>query len=380
MNLKQAAEELSLFARGYAPVVNMAVITVCNQRCIICRCWHMCWQKETETLTLEEINGLVCQLVKDLHVKRFRITSTDPLLRSDLPDIIRCIRRYSGCSLITNGMAMTSEMAHELIRAGVSKVRFSIDAPNDVNDKIRGIEGAWRRSKEGVQTLLHAREESGSLYPKIEIYSVLTTLNIEYIPDVFRFARDLDLDGLTFGIVWENTQEAVNRTVWRAKVVARNHMVPQRTSIKPSRLQVARLREQLVRAGFISKRSEHTKRSVERLLGALERRGESYRCPYHYFVNIDPAGNFIPCPVMGNYSFGNIRAKSARSIWFSLEHHEFLAQIARTPFPVCLETCKAKDELYVASLKSEMRGVVMSLLYYINMQSLRRSATRKTGT
>lgn len=379
MNLKQAAEELSLFARGYAPVVNMAVNTVCNQRCIICRCWHKYRQEETETLALDEIKDLIYQLIKDLHVKRFRITSTEPLLRSDLPDIIGCIRQYCGCSLITNGMAMTSEMAHELIRAGVSKVRFSIDAPNNVNDKIRGIEGAWWRSKRGVQILLHAREESGRLYPKIEIYSVLTSLNIEYIPDVFRFARDQGLDGVTFGIIWENTQEAVDRTVWKGKVVARNHMVPQGTSIKPTRSQVARLREELVRAGFISKRSEHIKRSADHLLGVLESRGESYRCPYHYFVNIDPVGNFIPCPVMGNFLLGNIRAKSARSIWFSREHYEFLAQVRNTPFPVCRETCNAKDELYMASLKSEMRGVAMSLLYYINMRSLRRYTTRRTN-
>ena len=376
MNLKQAAEEISWFARGYAPVVNMSVNTVCNQRCLTCQCWRMRWQEESEKLTLDEIKGLVYQLVEELHVKRFRITSTEPLLRSDLPEIIRCIRQFAGCSLITNGMAMTPELARELIRADVSKVRFSIDAPNDVNDKLRGIKDSWERSKRGVRILLQAREGSGRSNPQIEIYSVLTSLNIEYIPDMYRFVDEQGLDALTFGIVWENTQEAVDKTIWKGKVAARNHMVPQETFIKPTRRQITWLRNELVRMGLITKRTEHIKRSVEHLLSALEGRRSLYRCPHHYFINIDAVGNIIPCPVMGGYSFGNIREKKARDIWFSREHYEFLARVGHDPFPVCHEICDNKHELYMASLKSEIRGLAMSLLYPLNLQSLRWSAVR----
>ncbi len=376
MNLKQAAEEIGLFARGYAPVVNMAVNTVCNQRCLFCQCWRRRWHEETDKLILDEIKGLVYQLVNELHVKRFRITSTEPLLRSDLPEIIRFIRQFTSCSLITNGIALTPELARKLIGADVSKVRFSIDAPNVANDKLRGIKDSWERSKRGVQNLLQAREESGKPHPEIEIFSVLTSLNIEYIPDMYRFVNKQGLDGLTFGIVWENSQEAVDKTVWKGKMVARNHMVPRDAFIKPSREQVTWLRNELVRMGLIAKRTERIKQSVEYVLALMEGRRRLYRCPCHYFVNIDPVGNFIPCSVIGGYSFGNIREKRVRDIWFSREHYEFLAKVGRDPFPVCHEICDAKDELYMASLKSEIRGLTMSLLYPLNLRSLRRRAKR----
>jgi MoaA/NifB/PqqE/SkfB family radical SAM enzyme len=374
MYLKQAIEEIRLFARGYAPVANISVNTVCNQRCLMCRCWHMRWHRESDKLTLDEIKELVRQLVEELHVKRFRITSTEPLLRSDLPEIIRHIRRFAGCSLITNGMAMTPELARELIRADVSIVRFSIDAPNEVNDTLRGSKDSWERSKRGMRMLYQAREDSGKSNPRIEIYSVLTSLNIKYIPDLYRFVAEHNLDGMTFGIVWENTQTAVDQTIWKGEAAARGHMVPQESSIMPSRRQVARLRNELVRMGLITKRTERFKRAVENVLSFLEGRRSFFRCPQHYFINIDAVGNIIPCSVLGDLSFGNIRDKKARDIWFNREHYEFLARVGRDPFPVCREICDAKDKLYLASLKSEMRGLVTSLLYPLNMRSFYKSA------
>ncbi|TKJ43503.1 hypothetical protein CEE36_03990 [candidate division TA06 bacterium B3_TA06] len=370
MNLKRAFEEIGLFARGFAPVANLSVNTVCNQRCLICQRWQMHWQSEQDKLTLDEIKDLVYQLVKDLHVKRFRITSTEPLLRKDLPEIVRYIRKFTSCNLITNGMAMTPELARELIGAGISKVRFSIDAPNEVNDTLRGLKGSWERSRRGVEILKEAREELGTPYPLIDIYAVLTKLNIEFIPDMYRFVASQELDGLAFGIVWENTVEGVERTVWNGRKIARSHMIPVRESLKPTPEQVAWLRQELVRMGLITKGAEQAKRLVERVLGIMRGR-RLFRCPYHYFININPVGNFIACTVMGGYSFGNIRSKKARDIWFSRQHYEFLTRVGREPFPVCHEICEAKEELYISSLKSEIRGLAMSLLYPLNLRSLR---------
>lgn len=365
---------MSLFARGYAPVVNLSVNTVCNQRCLICQRWRMHWQRESEKLTLDEIKDMVYQLVKELHVKRFRITSTEPLLRPDLPEIVRYIRQFTGCNLITNGMAMTPQLARRLIEAGVSEVRFSVDAPGEVNDILRGIKDSWERSRRGIEILTRVKHQMGTAYPLIDIYSVLTRLNIESVPDMYRFVAEQGLDGLAFGIVWENTAEGVQRTLWKGRRIARTHMIPVGESLKPTPGQVAWLREELVRMGRISKTTRNVMRLVERSLGVLEGRRRIYRCPYHYFINIDPVGNFIPCTAMGGYSFGNIREKRAFDIWFSREHYEFLCTIGREPFPVCHEICDAKEELYIASLKSEVRGLMMSLLYPANLKSLRRQS------
>jgi radical SAM protein with 4Fe4S-binding SPASM domain len=113
---------------------------------------------------------------------------------------------------------------------------------------------------------------------------------------------------------------------------------------------------------------------IEKILKMLQGKRSMFHCPYHYFINIDPTGNFIPCTAMGGYSLGNIREKKARDIWFSREHYEFLTRVGRDPFPVCREICDAADELYIASLKSEMRGLLMSLLYPVNLRSLKKTS------
>ncbi|MBN2378776.1 radical SAM protein [candidate division WOR-3 bacterium] len=371
MNPRRAAEEITLFARGYAPVANLSVNTVCNQRCLICQRWRMHWQSERDKLSLAEIKDMVYQLVKDIHVKRFRITSTEPLLRPDLPEIVAYIRQFTGCNLITNGMAMTEETARRLIEADVSKVRFSIDSPNEVNDVLRGIKGSWERSRRGIEILKRVRGETGKPYPEIDIYTVLTKLNIEYIPDMYRFVAENNLDGLAFGVVWENTAEGVEQTVWKGRKIARTHMIPVADSLKPTPEQIKTLRNELVKMKLITKGTERAKKMIERILRLIEGRRRIFHCPYHYFINIDPVGNFIPCTVMGGFSFGNIREKRARDIWFSREHYEFLIKIASEPFPVCREICEDTEELYIASLKSEVRGLLMSLLYPANLRSLR---------
>lgn len=374
MNFKQAAEEIRLFSRGYAPVANLAVNTICNQRCLICQGWRMKGEDESRKLTLDEIKDLVSHLAVELHVKRFRITSAEPLLRPDLPDIIRCIRQFAACSVLTNGMAMTAEMAGKLIHAGVSKVRFSIDAPNDVNDKLRGVDSSWERSRRGVLNLLRAREQSGGPCPKIEIFSVLTRLNIEHIPDMYRFVNEQGLDALSLGILWETSQKAVDETTWKGKAAASGHMVPQGSSLKPTRQQVFELRNDLVRRKASTRSIEWTRRLIEHIIRNLDGKLNSYRCPYQFFINIDSLGNLVPCPLMTGCSFGNIRDKKARDIWLGREHYEFLARVKREPFPVCHEMCDAKHELFTASIKSEMRDLATALLHPLHLRSLRRSA------
>lgn len=377
MNLKRALEEFKLFAQGYPPVANLSVNTVCNQRCLICQRWRMHWQKEQDKLTLEEMKDLVYQLVKELHVKRFRITSTEPLLRGDLPEIVRYIRQFTGCNLITNGMAMTPQIARELIKAGISEVRFSIDSPNEINDELRGVKGAWERSKNGIRILKEAKRELGTRFPLIDIYAVLTKMNIEFIPDMYRFVADEKLDGLAYGIVWEDTPQAVSKSIFKGRQIARTHMIPQKGSLKPTSGQVLWLRRELVRMGLVAGRKEGTMRFIESLIGAIEGRSSLFRCPYHYFVNIDPVGNFIACTETGEYSFGNIRTKKAKDIWFGRDHFDFVSRVGRDPFPVCREICDAKDELYIASLKSEIRGLAMSMLYPLNLSALYRQSRKR---
>lgn len=82
-----------------------------------------------EILTFEEIVRVV-NVATRLGVRKVRLTGGEPLLRRDLPVLVRML---SGCAgvedlaLTTNGLAL-SALATELRSAGLGRVSVSLDA------------------------------------------------------------------------------------------------------------------------------------------------------------------------------------------------------------------------------------------------------------
>ena len=112
--------------------INYARISVtdrCNLRCRYCM--PECGVKKiphADILTLEEILR-VSKLFSRLGVKKFRITGGEPLLRRNLPSLIRDLKKTSGVeqvNLTTNGVLLP-KLAPELISAGLDGINLSLD-------------------------------------------------------------------------------------------------------------------------------------------------------------------------------------------------------------------------------------------------------------
>lgn len=139
--------------------INYARISVtdrCNLRCRYCM--PECGVKKLshdDILNLEEILH-VSELFSRLGIKKFRITGGEPLLRRNLPSLIRNLKKISGVeqvNLTTNGVLLP-KLAHELISAGLDGINLSLDT---LDEKIfanltrrRLFNQVW----EGFQTLL----------------------------------------------------------------------------------------------------------------------------------------------------------------------------------------------------------------------------------
>ena len=117
-------------------VLHLEVTHRCNARCGHCACWRM--KPRRELKGYEE------------PVRHFRplilwLTGGEPLLRSDICEIVREIRRvdpdvYIGMS--TNGWLLNKEMGFHLMEAGLDQINISIDflgARHDANRKIEGL-------------------------------------------------------------------------------------------------------------------------------------------------------------------------------------------------------------------------------------------------
>lgn len=109
-------------------------------------------------LSFEEIERLV-KIFVSLGVKKVRITGGEPLLRKDLPKLIERIHRIDGVediALTTNG-TLLKKYAHDLKKAGLSRVSVSLDSLNEERFfEMNGGRGKVKTVLEGIEKAAEA--------------------------------------------------------------------------------------------------------------------------------------------------------------------------------------------------------------------------------
>src|SRR5690606_34243529 len=106
----------------------------CNFRCAYCMPKEIfgddyAFLPKGELLTYEEITRLV-RLFASLGVSKIRLTGGEPLLRADLPVLIRQIAEVDGIediALTTNGLLLRQH-GEALYEAGLRRLNISLDA------------------------------------------------------------------------------------------------------------------------------------------------------------------------------------------------------------------------------------------------------------
>lgn len=109
--------------------LRLSVTDRCNLRCQYCMPEEeYAWLPRTDLLTFEEIETLV-SLFTDLGVDKVRLTGGEPLLRRDLPTLVRLLAGNTAIqdlALTTNGILL-ADQAQALYDAGLHRVTVSLD-------------------------------------------------------------------------------------------------------------------------------------------------------------------------------------------------------------------------------------------------------------
>jgi cyclic pyranopterin phosphate synthase len=117
--------------------LRISVTDRCNFRCVYCMPRAVfgrdhAFLPRAELLTFEEIARLVRTFTR-LGVKKVRLTGGEPLVRRELPSLVRMLAEVPGVrdlTLTTNGVLLP-EHAAELKEAGLHRVTVSLDADDD---------------------------------------------------------------------------------------------------------------------------------------------------------------------------------------------------------------------------------------------------------
>ena len=168
--------------------LRLSVTDRCNLRCGYCMPEeNYTWLERPEVLTLAELKVLVDAFCL-LGVRKVRLTGGEPLLRGDLPELIRMLKaneNLEDIAITTNGVLLAAQAA-ELKAAGVGRVTVSLDSLRP--DRFYGL--SKRNALSKVIAGLEALKELGFEKTKIDTV-VLKDVNDDELIDLIHFGREM---------------------------------------------------------------------------------------------------------------------------------------------------------------------------------------------
>jgi cyclic pyranopterin phosphate synthase len=169
--------------------LRISVTDKCNLRCTYCMPVEgLEWIDRKEFLTYEEIACIVGQMAEG-GLRRVRLTGGEPLVRRDLPDLVRHLAGIPGIediALSTNAV-MLPQFGRDLLAAGMRRVNISLDTlrRNRFQTVARRPERFFDATLDGI-----AAAERLGLAP-LKINTVLMRgLNDDEIEDFAAITRD----------------------------------------------------------------------------------------------------------------------------------------------------------------------------------------------
>lgn len=132
-------------------MMSFAVNDICNATCEHCSFFSAVEEPHRKVLTLEQSQKLI-QDAQDLGVSVINFVGGEPLMREDLPEIIRSVNKDLATTILfTNGWNLF-DRASELKKAGLDSVYISIDAATaEKHDKFRQKPGLFDKAIQGIR-------------------------------------------------------------------------------------------------------------------------------------------------------------------------------------------------------------------------------------
>ncbi len=177
--------------------LRISVTDRCNIRCFYCMpAEGVVFRPRDELLTFEEIERFVRALVP-LGINKLRLTGGEPLLRAELPELVRKLAAIKGIhdiALTTNGMLL-DEQAEWLKAAGLQRINISLDTlREDVFKQITRRAGLDR-----VLAGIAAAQRAGFERIRLNAVAIHGISESEIVPLAeFARARDLELRFIEF--------------------------------------------------------------------------------------------------------------------------------------------------------------------------------------
>jgi len=187
---KRLPSHLLQFSADKKPVVVWNCTRRCNLKCVHCYSQSENKQYEGE-LTTDEGFALLEDLAK-FGVPVTLFSGGEPLVRQDLFTLIeRTVKLGMRAVISTNGTLITAGVAEKLKAFNLSYVGVSLDGLRDVNDRFRGVSGAFEKALAGIRNC----QKAGI---KVGLRFTITNRNASEVDGIFDLLRQENIPRVCF--------------------------------------------------------------------------------------------------------------------------------------------------------------------------------------
>jgi len=178
------------FSEDKRPVVVWNVTRRCNLKCVHCYAQATNEQLDNE-LTTDQGKALIDDLAA-FGSPVLLFSGGEPLIRKDLPTLAAyAVEKGMRAVISTNGTLITRRLARTLKEIGLSYVGISLDGMQEINDRFRGVKGAFQSALEGIKN-------SQAAGIKVGLRFTVNKFNVNEIPKIFRLLEEMDIPRICF--------------------------------------------------------------------------------------------------------------------------------------------------------------------------------------
>ncbi len=186
----QLPPHLLQFSQDKKPVVVWNITRQCNLKCRHCYAQAQGKKPKGELTTREGKN-----LLDDLSAFGAPVilfSGGEPIMRPDLPELAQyAVDKGMRAVISTNGTLITRDLAKILKDIGLSYVGISLDGMEAVNDRFRGVSGAFSQALTGIRNCRDAGIKVGLRF-------TVNRLNHDQVAPIFDLLKNEEIPRVCF--------------------------------------------------------------------------------------------------------------------------------------------------------------------------------------
>lgn len=172
------------------PIVVWNCTSRCNLKCIHCYSSSDA-RGRNSSMGTSEGKSFIRQLA-DFGVPVLLFSGGEPLLRKDFFELARyAVQNGLGVVLSTNGTLITPDVASQIKNIGLREVGISLDGVGVINDRFRGVDGAYEVALEGIRNCKAAGQ-------RVSLRMTLTKSNYKEVDPIFDLVEKEAIDRVCF--------------------------------------------------------------------------------------------------------------------------------------------------------------------------------------